>query len=161
MIGPALRMTDHYRFGWPNHRTRSLEEETHTLNFGNLIAVVNFAVFTRLLEVPPVVNRCAYDLAWVTDWGSELHFPNRDTRLIFTLEGAPSVLLRTRARGRLGHSDLRTEHGRLFCRLCERVGSMRLLVFLTTEHLGMFHPVYCFHLLQQRHAVPLFAVCRF
>ena len=84
VIGPALRMTDHYRFGWPNHRTRSLKEETHTFNFGNLIAVVNFGVFTRLLEVPPVVNRCAYDLAWVSDWGSELHFPNRDTRLIFS-----------------------------------------------------------------------------
>ena len=71
VIGPALRMTDHYRFGWPYHRTGSLEEETHTFNFGNLIAVVNFEVFTRLLEVPPVVNRCAYDLAWVSDWGSE------------------------------------------------------------------------------------------
>jgi hypothetical protein len=77
-------MTDHYSFRCPNHRTGGLEKETHALNFGNLIAVVNFGVFTRLLEVPPVINRCAYDLAWVSDWGSELHFPNRDTRLIFS-----------------------------------------------------------------------------
>jgi hypothetical protein len=75
-------MADHYRLRWPDQRTGSLEKETHALNFGNLIAVVNFGVFARLLEVPPVVNRRAYNLAWVSDWGSEPHLPNRDTRLI-------------------------------------------------------------------------------
>jgi hypothetical protein len=50
-------MTNHNRFRRPDYGTGSLEKETHALNFGDLIAVMNFRVFARLLEVPPVVNR--------------------------------------------------------------------------------------------------------
>jgi hypothetical protein len=74
-------MTDHYSFRCPNPRTGGLEKETHALNFGNLIAVVNFRVFARLLKMPPVVNRCGYNLAWISDGGFKLHLRDRDSRL--------------------------------------------------------------------------------
>ena len=50
MISPAIWMTHSDRLRGANHRTGSFEEETHTLNLGDPVTVMNFRILTRLTK---------------------------------------------------------------------------------------------------------------